>query len=294
MIDFTNCTQLNKGYSGANGNKISVRYEDDIYMLKFPAGGKINKDMHYTNGCISEYIGCHIFEFAGLPVQKTLLGIYNDGKKEKLVVACKDFTSVGIILQEFATIKNQAVITERNGYGTELDEILCAIDDQKAVDPVKLRNFFWDMFVVDALIGNWDRHNGNWGFLYNQATDEMKIAPVYDCGSSLYPQADEKVMKLVIDDAEERKTRIYNRPLSAIQIDGKKINYYDYISSMENDDLNNSIIKIVPKVDERRINELVNSIPCISELQKSFYKLMLSERKRVILDEAYNKLIKSI
>jgi hypothetical protein len=101
-------------------------------------------------------------------------------------------------------------------------------------------------------------------------------------------------MKLVIDDAEERKTRIYNRPLSAIQIDGKKINYYDYISSMKNGDLNNSIIKIVPKVDERKINELVNSIPCISELQKSFYKLMLSERKHVILDEIYNKLIKSI
>lgn len=26
-----------------------------------------------------------------------------------------------------------------------------------------VRNF-WDIFIADALIGNTDRHNGNWGF----------------------------------------------------------------------------------------------------------------------------------
>lgn len=35
---------------------------------------------------------------------------------------------------------------------------------------------FWDMFIVDALIENWDRHNGNCGFLYNNATDEEMFA----------------------------------------------------------------------------------------------------------------------
>ena len=56
---------------------------------------------------------------------------------------------------------------------------------------------------MDALIGNWDRHNGNWGFLYNAHTDEMELAPVYDCGSSLYPQADEKIMEMVLSDENE-------------------------------------------------------------------------------------------
>ena len=32
-----------------------------------------------------------------------------------------------------------------------------------------------DMFIVDALIGNWDRHNGNWGFLCNTTTDELHL-----------------------------------------------------------------------------------------------------------------------
>ena len=65
------------------------------------------------------------------------------------------------------------------------------MEEQRAINPTKLKEWFWDMFIVDALIGNWDRHNGNWGFLYEVDTDRMKIAPVYDCESFLFPQADD-------------------------------------------------------------------------------------------------------
>lgn len=118
----------------------------------------------------------------------------------------------------------------------------------------------------------------------------MKIAPVYDCGSSLYPQADDEVMSLVLSDVGERGTRIYNRPVSAIKINDKKINYYDYISSMENNDLNKAVLRIVPHIKEREIIELVDSVPILSSLQKEFYKTMLLERKHIILDETYKKL----
>ena len=37
MIDFTNLPVRNKSYAGANGSKISVVYNDELYMLKFPA-----------------------------------------------------------------------------------------------------------------------------------------------------------------------------------------------------------------------------------------------------------------
>ena len=80
------------------------------------------------------------------------------------------------------------------------------------------------MFIVDALIGNWDRHNGNWGFLYNNKTDEIKLAPVYDCGSSLYPQADEKIMNSVLTNEKEMNLRIFEIPTSAILLNGKKLN----------------------------------------------------------------------
>ena len=290
MIDFTKCEHLKKGYAGANGNKISIRYDDDIYMLKFPSGAKLNKDMSYSNSVISEYLGCHIFELAGIPVQKTLLGTYNDGKKEKLVVACKDMTSVGIVLQDFASLKNQAIVSERNGYGTDLREIIYTMEEQMIVEPERLKAFFWNMFVIDALIGNWDRHNGNWGFLYSQATDEVKIAPVYDCGSSLFPQADEEMMRGILCNKGELHTRVYNRPFSALTLNGKKIVYYEYISSMMNEDLNQAIVRLVPKLKDDEINRVVDSIEILSPLQKEFYKTIISERKKIILEETYQKL----
>lgn len=89
MIDFTNLPIRNKTYTGANGSKISVIYNGEQYMLKFPVSLSRNKEMSYTNRCISEYIGCHIFDSIGIPVQETLLGTYTKNGKEMIVVACK-------------------------------------------------------------------------------------------------------------------------------------------------------------------------------------------------------------
>ena len=86
MIDFTNLPVRNKTYAGANGSKISVLYNNELYMLKFPAIPAINKEMSYANGCISEYLGCHIFESIGIPVQKTMLGTYTKNEKQKCIV----------------------------------------------------------------------------------------------------------------------------------------------------------------------------------------------------------------
>ena len=183
MIDFTNLPRRNKTYGGANGSKRSVIYQDEQYMLKFPPHPSRNRDMSYANSCLSEYLGCHIFALAGIPVQETLLGTYTYQGKEKIVVACKDFTSPGVVLQDFASMKNQVIDSERNGYGTELDDILFSIHEQPAIDPKELEERFWDMFIVDALIGNWDRHNGNWGVLYDTVRDMVALAPVFDCGS---------------------------------------------------------------------------------------------------------------
>lgn len=292
MIDFTGMPVKNKTYAGANGSKISVIYNGEQYMLKFPPLPSINKEMSYSNSCFSEYIGCHIFESVGMPAQETLLGKYSKNNKTKIVVACKDFTRVGIVLQDFASLKNTIIDSERNGYGTELDDIIDAMDQQIAVDPKKLKDWFWDMFIIDAFIGNWDRHNGNWGFLYNMETDAMTIAPVYDCGSALYPQADENIMKLVINDEKEQDSRIYSYPVSCIKIDNKKINYFDFISSLKNKDCNKALKRMVSKINMDKINKIIDETPFLTELQKQFYKIMLEKRKERILDYSLNELRK--
>lgn len=290
MIDFTNAVQKNKTYAGANGGKISVLYNGEQYMLKFPPFPTINKEMSYTNSCISEYIGCKVFESVGIPVQETVIGTYTSKGKEKIVVACKDFTSQGITLQDFASLKNRIIDSERNGYGTELADILSTIDEQTAMDSETLKTRFWDMFIVDALIGNWDRHNGNWGFLYNNATDEVTLAPVFDCGSSLYPQADEDLMKKILSDKNELNHRIFDIPLSAITYNGKKINYFKFLSEGKFPDCNKALKRIASRIDMKKIYEIIDNTPTVTELQKEFYKTMLTARKERIIDFSLNKL----
>lgn len=292
VIDFTKLPKRNKMYAGANGSKISVIYEGEQYMLKFPPVPKKNKEMSYSNSCFSEYLGCQIYESIGISVQKTMLGIYNVKGKEKIVVACGDFTKPGITIQDFASLKNQMIDSERNGYGTELSDILYTFEEQNAIDPIMLKERFWDMFIVDALIGNWDRHNGNWGFLYDAHTDEMKLAPVYDCGSSLYPQADDKIMEAVLSNENELNFRIFEIPTSAIMNNGRKIKYFEFISSLQNEDCNQALKRIVPRIDMERIRKIVKETPFITDLQRKFYITMLEKRKELILDSSLAKLEK--
>ena len=295
MIDFTELPKRNKSYAGANGSKISVVYQGEQYMLKFPPHAVKNQDMSYSNSCISEYLGCKIFEKAGVPVQETILGTYKTKKGvKKIVVACKDFTSVGLELQDFASLKNQIIDSERNGYGTELADILSVFDEQTAMDPEKIRERFWDMFIVDAFIGNWDRHNGNWGFLYHVQSDTLTLAPVFDCGSCLYPQADEKMIMKILADKREIHHRIFNTPLSAIQNNGKKINYYEFISALDNEECNRALLRILSRIDMKEIFNIIEKTPFISDLQKEFYRTMLMARKERILDYSIKRMSKQV
>ena len=293
MLDFTALPTRKKFYAGANGAKIAVIYDGEQYMLKFPAPAPKNKELSYTNSCISEYIGCHIFNSVGIRAQDTILGIYRKNGEEKVIVACKDFTSPGVVLQDFASLQNSVIDYGHSCYSTELSDIMQAMEAQTAFPPAFLKRHFWDMFIVDALIGNGNRNNGNWGFLYNTATDEIAIAPVYDCGSCLYPQADEAIMRDTIDKQPERDLRTFSIPLSSIKVNGKKINYFDFISSLENADCNKALKRILPKINMDAIFRIVDETPFISDLQKQFYKTMLRTRKERILDFAMEKLRKS-
>lgn len=292
MIDFTDCKVLKKAYGGANGNKLCIEYDNEKYMLKFPSSPTKKTELSYANGCISEYLACHIYGSLGITVQETILGTYRKGEKEKIVVACKDFTDVGIVLQDFGSLKNQIIDSEHQGYGTELSDILNAIEKQNSMDSMKIKERFWQMFIADAFLGNFDRHNGNWGFLYNQQTDEVELAPVYDCASCLYPQADRSMIEKILGDVRERHTRIYNYPTSAIKENGCKISYHEYLLNTENEDCKKALSDIFPKIDLDKINLFIDTMEYIDGLQKKFYKTMLNERYERILLPAHEKLQK--
>lgn len=290
-IDFTNCT-LNKYkvYGGANGSKLGILYQDENYMLKFPSEAKINAKISYSNSTVSEYIGCQIYKMLGIPVQETLLGLYKHKGVSKIVVACKDLEKNGYKLKDFGSIKNTIIDSVRGGYGTELPDILQTIEEQYFVSPIELKKFFWDMFVVDSLIGNFDRHNGNWGFLVNEDIGDVKISPIYDCGSCLFAEMDVNLMQKVMENKAELEYRLYVIPKSAINQDGKKIGYFDFLCSNLNDDCTKSLLDISKRISVEAIDCLIDHTPIISDTEKTFYKFMLKQRKIQILDKAIEQL----
>lgn len=291
MIDFTNC-EINKFryYGGKNGGKICIKYNEEEYMLKFPNVNEGISEHGYSNSCISEYIACNIIKTLGLKVQETLLGKYKSNNVEKIVVACKDFTGYGKVFKQFAELKNSQIETSKNGYGTELEEIIETIENQTIYDLKELKEFFWNMFIADSLVGNFDRHNGNWGFLIDEKLKEIEIAPIYDCASCLYPQLTDERIKEILNDEKEIDARVYTFPTSAIKENDKKINYFDYISSLKNEDCNQALLRITPLIDLEKINQIIEETPSISEIRKEFYKKIIKERYNKIIKNSYEKL----
>ncbi len=184
------------------------------------------------------------------------------------------------------------VKTSKNGYGTELTEVIETIENQLIYDVKELKEFFWNMFIADSFVGNFDRHNGNWGFLINESLKKIEIAPIYDCASCLYPQLIDDKIEQIINDEDELKARVFVFPNSALKMNDKKINYFEFISSLTNSDCNKALLKIFPKIDIEKINKIIDETPFISNIRKDFYKKILKMRYEKILKFSYEKLCK--
>ena len=159
MIDFTNAIEQFNNYKGSEKKKTLI-YNNKKYLVKFPDPVREkNKNISYINNSYSEYIGSNIFKIIGFKTQNTLLGIYKYKEKDKIVCACEDFTDDNHVLYEF---ENLALSTNPDKkIEIELTDIMEVIEENKIIDTSITKQKFWDMFIIDFLIGNTNRHNGN-------------------------------------------------------------------------------------------------------------------------------------
>lgn len=277
MIDFSNATEEFNNYKGSEKKKTLI-YNGKKYLVKFPDPiREKNKNISYINNAFSEYIGSNIFKMIGFETQNTILGKYNYNGKEKIVCACEDFTSDDSELFEFEGLALSTNPDKK--IDTELSDIIDVIEECKMINSSDTKLKFWKMFVVDALIGNTDRHNGNWGFLVNKKTKQVTFAPIYDCGSCLNPMIeDEEIERL--NDTELKNFAI--NCYSCLKEDGKKINYMAYIRSMKNDNCNDAVKEIFLQININQIKEFIDEISYISEERKAFYLNIIEQRYNII------------
>ena len=108
----------------------------------------------------------------------------------------------------------------------------------------------------------------------------------------MYPKlnTDEKNIA-VLNSVDEINERIFKFPTSHVKIDGKKSSYYEVINSLKFEECNKALLRIFPKIKFEDIDKLIDSIECINDVRKQFYKRMYRERYEKILKPAYEKLI---
>lgn len=286
MIDFTQCPELFSNYGGSE-KKRKLVFQGENYLVKFPDPVREKKnELSYMNNQFSEYIGCHIFESVGIPVQETLLGVYHEATgKDKVVVACKDFTSPECSLREFASLANGITSIEHR-IKPSIEDVYAVIDSHPMiVCKSDVMDAFWDMFVIDALIANRDRHLNNWGFLCT--AEQVTFSPVYDCGSSLHALLSDERCKEILADRTEFKNQCLNA-FSAYSYGGKRINCAEFFKSPI-EPLRNSILRIVPRIDIDKICDIVATTPYMSEVRKDFLVKSITMRKELILDKSLDR-----
>lgn len=217
IIDFSNCPDGMEVYKGSD-HKISVLYNGEKYMLKFPNTKTKTNELQASrvNSVFSKYISSHIMQSMGLEVHETIIGVY----KDEPVVACKDFTGNGYKLQEFGDLMLNLYRPEEIGRIPTYEQINYVIETHPRLQSyiLEAKEAYWATIIGDALIGNFDRHKNNFGYLVNPETRDVRPTPVYDCGSSLYPNLSEDGMQAVLADEREISKRIYQFPAMALNI----------------------------------------------------------------------------
>ena len=281
MIDYSRYSEGNRYYSGAERKK-SILISGKPYLIKFQKNSR--EGLRFNH--VSEYLGSHIFSLLGMETQETYLGTY----KDENVVVIQDFIGEDEVFVPFNGVGDSSLEQDKENYQYSYEYIMDMLQDNiKLTDVEQTIDLFWDMFIVDALIANFDRHGSNWGFI--KKDNKYRLSPVFDNGSSLFPQlnTDEKI-DAVLGSQEEIEMRIYKFPTSQVKYQGKKSSYYEIISSLAFKECNNALIRIVERIDFDKINTLIDSIENISEKRKEFYKTILKQRYEKILLKSYHEL----
>ena len=282
LLDFSNYPILDRIYGGSE-RKVAISIDGYEYMLKFPKQENFYKRCNH----ISEFIGCHIFELLGFNAQDTYLGLF----KGEQVVACKNFVAgTNYQFVPFNDVGESSLEQDKELYQYSYEDIMRMLKENvKLTNVQETISIFWDMFVIDALLGNFDRHGSNWGFL--KKDNKYCLAPIFDNGSCLYPQlTDEEKMRQIMASEELTNQRIFQFPTSQVKLNGEKSSYYKVIASTQFEECNASVVKIYEKYSQEKVNKLIDTTPFITETHKEFYKYMISQRFNKIIQPTYKKL----
>lgn len=281
MIDFSIYPKNNRIYTGSE-EKFGITIDEEHYIVKFQK----NSETGLLNNHISEHIGSNIFNLVGLSAQITMIGLYNS----RPAVICKDFNEIDESFTPFNGVGESSLERDRELYQYTYEDITRMLtENTKLTNVNETIEMFWNMYIVDALIGNFDRHGANWGFIKNNNT--YRFSPIFDNGSSLFPRRNSvDLMKEVLENEDKLKEITYKYPTSQIKLGGRKSSYFEVINSLEFEDCNKALIRIYNKIDLNEITKFIYNQSYLTEIQKEFYTTIIKYRYEHIIKNSYLKI----
>ena len=294
MIDFTNCelSSRNLEYGGRAGEKKGIIYKNDFWFLKFPKntlGMDKVKGLSYVTSPLSEYIGSNVYRILGYDVHETILGICFDGKRNKVVCACKDFIKddKNELLIPYTALRNDTnpeLMNRRDDESSlsasNINEIIFQLNHNSVLKNIKnAKERFWDVVLIDMLINNNDRNEDNWGVIKDKKNNTYRLSPIYDCGNCFYSKTSEERINEILSDEEKLMSSSLNG-ITAYEDDNEKRIRNEDVIRFANNDLELAKERIRKLVSKRldEIKDFVNSIPSsfngidvMSDLRKNYY-----------------------
>ena len=243
--------------------------------------------LSYVTSPISEFIGSHIYKILGYDTHETILGICNDGKRDKVVCACRDFINddKNEILIPYTALRNDTnpLIIERSNDSikspSNINDILFQLKNNTVLSSIKeAEKRFWDVVIIDIIINN-DRNEDNWGVIKYKNENKYRLAPIFDCGNSFYSKTSEERISEMLNDNNKLISSAING-ITAYEDDDEKritnLEMIDYIKKYASNNIKEVCNNIKSHLDE--IKDFINSIPnyynnimIISNGRKEYY-----------------------
>lgn len=281
---------IRANYGGSDRKAGLIGPDGTRYMVKYSEKQAPRNDLatSYVNNVISEHVSSRILGILGYPVHETALGTLGG----EAVVACRNFVPPGGELIEFEKFMRRHYDSRDIGRLPDINQIYEIIETDPVLSAQSdvFKAGYWTCFVGDALVGNFDRHKGNFGYLIG-ADDSVSASPIYDNGSTLYPNLSEQGMKDVLASPKEIMMRVRLFPKAALEMNGKKVGCYDMMASGIYDELTRAVASMVPRIRDSMpaVLDFINGCSFLSDTRKDFYSVMLAERMAFLLEPAYRQ-----
>lgn len=248
-----------------NNAKAFFKYEGNGYLV--------------SEAC-SEKMCYEIAKILGYPCAKIELAKDNNG-----VLGILNYLFI-----EIGNVEHMDAVSYLNIYNNQRPTFYTISNIKKTLDELDKKLFidFIKIMIFDALVGEQDRHEENWGII--KIGDKYKISPLYDNGDSLLRNFKDPTYAEKYYSGEKSFDSYINKSKAIIYREDNKKQYkhFDlikYLNYNYRDIVQKEIINLNKLTDEV-IEKIVNRIPneLLTKIHKEYIITYLKKRRNILLN----------